>query len=227
MQSAVVGGVFRCCECRSDRWQAAVWAAALCAVLLSGCGYQEMVAQDKRVNDAWGEVVLQYQQRSDLVSQLVQTLAQMPLEPQRALIEQVVAAQAQVATAGLTPDISADAKAFAAFSRAQGQLTFALMRLLRAVNAAVGAQPPAAYESLVVQLRLIERRIGEARQRYIESVEQYHALIGGFPNNVTAALAGYKPRAQFSAQLEAARRDAKAQAGKDREANHEAEVKKQ
>ncbi|HRK56722.1 MAG TPA: LemA family protein [Burkholderiaceae bacterium] len=208
------------------RWQAVVW-AALWALLLSGCGYQEIVAQHKRVNDAWGEVVLQYQQRSDLVSQLIQTLAQMPLEPQRALVEQVVAAQAQVAAMVLTPDVNADAKAFAAFNRTQGQLTFALTRLLRAVNAALGAQAPPTYASLVAQLQEVERRIGAARQRYIQSVEQYHALIGAFPNNVTAALAGYKPRVQFTAQLEAARRDAKAQAGKDGETNPEVEIKKQ
>ena len=48
--------------------------AALFALLLSGCGYNQFQSSDEAVKAAWGEVVNQYQRRADLVPNLVETV---------------------------------------------------------------------------------------------------------------------------------------------------------
>src|SRR5882762_1578479 len=48
--------------------------AALCTLLLSGCGYNELQRRDEQVKAAWAEVLNQYQRRADLVPNLVNTV---------------------------------------------------------------------------------------------------------------------------------------------------------
>ena len=43
---------------------------------LSGCGYNNLQAQDEQVTASWSEVVNQYQRRSDLVPNLVKVVQQ-------------------------------------------------------------------------------------------------------------------------------------------------------
>jgi len=37
------------------------------AMLLSGCGYNNLQTQDEQVKSAWSEVINQYQRRADLI----------------------------------------------------------------------------------------------------------------------------------------------------------------
>jgi len=53
-------------------WSVAFLAAAVLG--LSGCGYNNLQAQDENVKAAWSEVVNQYQRRADLVPNLVSTV---------------------------------------------------------------------------------------------------------------------------------------------------------
>ncbi|MFP3631680.1 LemA family protein, partial [Burkholderia sp. SIMBA_045] len=45
-----------------------------CIVMLSGCGYNAIQAQDEQVKANWSEVLNQYQRRADLVPNLVNTV---------------------------------------------------------------------------------------------------------------------------------------------------------
>lgn len=40
----------------------------------SGCGYNSLVEQDEKVNQAWAQVENQYQRRADLIPNLVKTV---------------------------------------------------------------------------------------------------------------------------------------------------------
>ena len=48
--------------------------AAVAAMSLSGCGYNDLQRQDEGIKAAWSEVVNQYQRRADLVPNLVNTV---------------------------------------------------------------------------------------------------------------------------------------------------------
>ena len=61
--------------------------AALAAVLLSGCGYNDLQRQDEQIKSAWSEVLNQYQRRADLVPNLVNTVKGYAAQEERVLTE--------------------------------------------------------------------------------------------------------------------------------------------
>ena len=46
----------------------------LCALLLSGCGYNTLQTTDEQIKASWAEVLNQYKRRTDLVPNLVNTV---------------------------------------------------------------------------------------------------------------------------------------------------------
>jgi LemA protein len=57
---------------------------------------------------------------------------------------------------------------------------------------------------LRVQLEGTENRITVARNRYIQTVQEYNVLARSFPTNLTAMVFGYDPKANFTVANEAA-----------------------
>ena len=51
-----------------------LFAVAMLASVLSGCGYNQFQTKDEATKAAWGEVVNQYQRRADLIPNLVNTV---------------------------------------------------------------------------------------------------------------------------------------------------------
>jgi LemA protein len=54
-----------------------------------------------------------------------------------------------------------------------------------------------------VTLEGTENRITVARNRYIQTVQEYNVLARSFPTNITAKVFSYDPKATFSVQNEA------------------------
>ena len=50
------------------------WLSLSLVLLLTGCGYNTFQSQDEVVKASWSEVVNQYQRRSDLIPNLVNTV---------------------------------------------------------------------------------------------------------------------------------------------------------
>src|SRR5512138_654690 len=95
-------------------------AVAAAAALVAGCGYQAIPQSENAVAAAWSEVENQYQRRSDLVPNLVETVKGYASH-ERGTLEAVVNARAratsvQLSVDQLTPD---NMKTFEA---AQGEL---------------------------------------------------------------------------------------------------------
>ena len=59
------------------------------------------------------------------------------------------------------------------------------------------------FRDLRVQLEGTENRITVARNRYIQTVQEYNVLARSFPTNLTAMVFGYEPKASFTVQNEA------------------------
>ncbi len=55
-----------------------------------------------------------------------------------------------------------------------------------------------------MQLEGTENRITVARNRYIQSVQDYNVLARKFPSNLTAMVFGYEVKPNFTVQNEAA-----------------------
>jgi LemA protein len=173
------------------------------AVLLSGCGYNSMQSQDEQIKAAWSEVLNQYQRRSDLIPNLVNTVKGYAAQEQQVLLG-VTQARAKVGSMQITPELINDPQAFAKFQAAQGELSGALSRLLVVSENYPQLKSDQNFRDLQAQLEGTENRITVARNRYIQSVQTYNTTLRTFPSNLTAMMFGYKPKPNFTVENEAA-----------------------
>ena len=135
------------------------WASmAFCAILLSGCGYNSMQAQDEQVKSAWSEVLNQYQRRADLIPNLVNTVKGYAAQEQQVLLG-VTEARAKVGSIQATPDLVNNPEAFAKFQAAQGELSGALSRLLVVTENYPQLKSDQNFRDLQAQLEGTENRI--------------------------------------------------------------------
>jgi LemA protein len=180
-----------------------VLTALALASVLAGCGYNTIQQKDEAVKSAWAEILNQYQRRADLIPNIVNTVKGEANFEQQTL-QNVVEARARATAIQATPELINNPEAFAKFTRAQGELSGALSRLLVTVENYPNLKANAAFQDLRTQLEGTENRVGIARNRYIKSVEDYNVFIRQLPQNLTAMVFGYKQRPQFAVENEGA-----------------------
>ena len=176
--------------------------AAVAALSLSGCGYNDLQRQDEGIKAAWSEVLNQYQRRADLVPNLVNTVKGYAAQEQTVLTE-VTNARASVGAIKATPELINDPVAFQKFTQAQNQLTGALSRLLLVAENYPNLKSDALFRDLQSQLEGTENRIAVSRNRYIKSVQEFNTTVRQFPTNLTAMLFKMEPKPNFAVADEA------------------------
>ena len=177
-------------------------AVILLAIQLTGCGYNTFQTQDEQIKASWAEVVNQYQRRADLIPNLVETVRGFAQQERDVLIG-VTEARARVGSVQATPEVLEDPQAFAQFQAAQGELSSALSRLMVVVEQYPELKSDANFRDLQAQLEGTENRITVARNRYIESVQEYNGTVRSFPSNLTAKVFGYDVKPTFTVDNEA------------------------
>ena len=170
---------------------------------LSGCGYNKFQTLDEETKANWSEVLNQYQRRADLVPNLVNTVKGYASH-EKEVLEQVTEARSRVGSIQATPELVADEAAMSRFLEAQGQMTSALSRLLVVAENYPQLKADANFRDLQAQLEGTENRITVARNRYIQSVEDYNVAIRSFPSNLTAKMFGYESKPAFGVENEKA-----------------------
>lgn len=170
---------------------------AISTVGLSGCGYNNLQAQDEQVTAAWSEVVNQYQRRSDLVPNLVKVVQQYAKQEQE-VFTQVAAARSQAGGITVTPELLNDPEAMERYAAAQDQMTGALSRLMAVSERYPELKSDALFQDLQAQLEGTENRITVARNRYIQEVQGYNTTVRQFPTNITAKVFGMDAKPNFS-----------------------------
>ena len=173
------------------------------ALLLSGCGYNTFQTQDEQSKAAWAELLNQYQRRADLVPNLVNVVKGFA-EQEKSILLGVTEARAKVGSIQATPELVNDPEAMKKFIGAQGEMTSALSRLLVVTENYPQLKSDANFRDLQAQLEGTENRITVARNRYIQSVQTYNVTVRQFPSNLTAMIFGYKEKASFTVENEAA-----------------------
>ncbi len=185
----------------TTRWLTTLLAALL-ALSLSGCGYNDFQRLDEQTKSAWSEVLNQYQRRADLVPNLVATVKGEASFEQETLTR-VIEARAKATSVQVTPETLSNTQAFQQFQQAQGELSSALSRLMVVVERYPTLQANQGFRDLRVQLEGTENRITVARNRYIQAVQEYNVLARSFPTNLTAMAFSYQPKPTFTVQNEA------------------------
>jgi LemA protein len=170
------------------------------SVLLSACGYNTLQVQDEATKSAWAEVVNQYQRRADLIPNLVNTVKGYAAQEQTVLLG-VTEARAKATQITVNAD---DPASLAQFQAAQGELSSALSRLLVTVENYPQLKSDQNFRDLQAQLEGTENRITVARNRFIQSVQDFNVTVRRFPTNLTAMIFGYKVKPNFTVADEAA-----------------------
>ena len=170
---------------------------------LSGCGYNNLQAQDEQVTASWSEVVNQYQRRSDLVPNLVKVVQQYATQEQE-VFTQVAEARSRAGGITVTPEVLNDPETMERYAAAQEQMTGALSRLMAVSERYPELKSDALFQDLQAQLEGTENRIAVARNRYIQEVQGYNTTVRQFPTNVTAKVFGMQPKPNFSVANEEA-----------------------
>lgn len=171
---------------------------------LSSCGYNDLQGIDEEVKASWGEVQNQYQRRSDLIPNLVETVKGYAKHEQGTL-EGVVEARAKATAMNIDASKLSDPAALKRFQEAQGQLTTALGKLMVLKEAYPDLKANQNFLGLQAQLEGTENRITVARKRFIDTVAEYNKKVRFFPTNLTAKfMLHMEPKATFEAEASAA-----------------------
>jgi LemA protein len=173
--------------------------ALLLLLFMGGCNsYNGFVDAEENVDQAWADVQTQYQRRSDLITNLVNTVKG-AADFERETLEAVTNARAKASSVNVDPS-NLTAENLQQFQAAQSQLSQSLGRLLVTVERYPELKANANFRDLQTQLEGTENRIAVSRQKFNEIVTSYNKRVRRFPGSLFASVFGFDEKAQFEAQ---------------------------
>ncbi len=177
-----------------------VFAAALLALTVAGCGYNTIPTYEEQAKAKWADVQNNYQRRADLIPNLVATV-QGYAKQEREVLTAVVEARAKATQVKVDASQLTDPAKVKQFQDAQNQLSGALGRLLAVSENYPELKSNQNFLALQSQLEGTENRITVARRDYIEAVRLYNTELRTFPGVLWAAtfFRSNKPMAEFAA----------------------------
>ncbi len=158
-------------------------ALSLLALLLTGCGINNIPTYDEQVKAAWSQVENQYQRRADLVPNLVETVKGFAKQEQETLTA-VIEARSKATSIQVDESILNNPKKLQQFQQAQGELSSALSRLMAVSERYPDLKSNQNFLALQSQLEGTENRIAVARRDFIQAVERYNTEIRTFPGRL-------------------------------------------
>jgi len=156
-----------------------------------------LVGQDENVKNAWNKVQSAYQQRSDLVGQLVNTVKGVANFEQKTLTD-VINARSKATSVNINADNLTPEK-MAEFQKAQEELKGSLSRLLVVAEQYPTLKATENFTKLQGQLESIENGVKDNRNKFNDAVQTYNVKVRSFPTNILAGLFGYKVKEGFKA----------------------------
>ena len=153
----------------------------------SGCGVNTLPTLDEQVKAAWSEVLNQYQRRSDLIPNLVETVKGYAKQEQTTLTA-VIEARAKATQMTIPTDILSNPTAFHQLEQSQAALGGALSRLLAVSEKYPDLKSNQNFLALQSQLEGTENRIAIARRDYIAAVQTYNTELRTIPGRWVASL---------------------------------------
>ena len=155
-------------------------AVATFAISLAGCGVNTIPTKGEQARAQWAEVQNQYQRRSDLIPNLVNTV-QGYANQERSVLVDVAQARASATQVRVDASTLTDPAAFQRYAAAQDQLSGVLGRLMSITENYPQLQSNQNFLALQAQLEGTENRIAIARRDYNESVRSYNTELRTFP----------------------------------------------
>ena len=179
--------------------------APVVAVSLAGCGLNSVPTAEEVVNARFADVQADYQRRSDLIGNLVETVKAAAAQESSVFIG-ISEARARATQTTLSPADLSDPAKVAAFDAAQAQVGVAVRPLMGPM---IQERYPELkslqnFASLQDQLEGTENRINASRRDYNGAVQAYNTRIRTFPDAIGAKIFyGAKPKVPFAASAAA------------------------
>jgi LemA protein len=168
-------------------------------LFLAACGVNAIPTKEEAAKAQWAEVQNQYQRRSDLIPNLVETVKGYASQERNVLTE-VTQARASATQVKVDAETLTDPAKFQEYSAAQDKLSGVLGRLMMIQERYPDLKSNQNFLALQSQLEGTENRIAIARRDYNESVRNYNLEFKTFPNSFwTVVHRGSKPMQMFAA----------------------------
>ena len=174
---------------------------------LYGCvtgSYNSMVAADENVKAAWSQVENVYQRRFDLIPNLVNTVKGYASHEEKVFTEIAEMRSRAGGVINVSDEVLNNPESFEKFQKAQNELGGALQRLLAVAENYPELKANENFRDLQSQLEGTENRIAVERKRFNEAVQTYNLQIRRFPQAFLANMFGFREKAYFKADEQAA-----------------------
>lgn len=159
--------------------------------------YNGFVNKEEGVNAAWSNVEMQYQRRSDLIPNLVNTVKGYAAHESQTLGE-VTEARAKATSINLSAG-ELTPERLAQFQQAQADVRSALGRLIAVAESYPDLKANQNFIELQSQLEGTENRIAVARKDFNDAARKYNVAVRRFPSNLVAGLFGFDQKPYFEA----------------------------
>ena len=169
---------------------------AVVLIILFAGNYNSLVRLRNQVKNAWAQIDVQLKRRHDLIPNLVETVKGYAAH-ERETLEAVTNAR-NLAQRAVGTGVDAQ-------SKAEGELSGALSRLLAVVERYPDLKANQNFLALQEELTSTENKIGFSRQFYNDSVLRYNNKTQMFPSNIIAGAMGFKASEFFEVEAAAER----------------------
>ncbi len=159
--------------------------------------YNGMVTMQESVTSQWGNVETQYQRRSDLIPNFVNTVKG-AANFEQSTLTQVIEARAKATSVTIDPT-KMTAENLQQFQQAQGQLSSALSRLMVVVEKYPELKATQNFRDLQIELEGTENRISVERRKFNEVALTYNTYIKRFPQKFLSGMFGFQAKPYFEA----------------------------
>ena len=161
-------------------------------------GYNSLVSMDENVNNKWANVETQYQRRSDLIPNLVNTVKGYATH-EKSTLEAVMQARSQATQVRIDPANCTPGQ-LAAYQKAQGDVTTALGKLLSITQNYPQLKANENFLELQSQLEGTAHRLNVARNASNDTATEYNVAIRRFPKSILASMFGFEKHNYFEAE---------------------------
>ena len=159
--------------------------------------YNKLVSAQETTEEAVGNVQTAYQQRADLIPNLVAAVKSYA-EYEQGTLTAVVEARAKSTSVNLDAS-NLTAENLKAFQEAQDQLSGTLSRLLVTVEKYPELKANQNDMDLQSKLESGENTIAQARKKFNETAKGYNTTLRRFPNNIIANMFDFEKMPYFEA----------------------------
>jgi len=153
---------------------------------LSGCGMQSIPTAKNQVEASFAEIQNQYKRRADLIPNLVNVVKGYAKHEEQTLTS-VIEARAKATQVTIDPSHLTPEK-LKEYQAAQSGVSQALGRLMVVSEQYPNLKADTQFRDLQAQLEGTENRITVARQRYIQSVQEFNNLVTVPPTSWTNSI---------------------------------------